>query len=85
MGLGNAYTHLLGYVIVWVQMEGVQGYDEDQIALVIPDESKFVEWVPVILGNPHYKPHHECHEGEGNRCLGNALGKCQGGISIIHA
>ena len=37
MGLGNAYTHPLGYVIVWVQVDRVQGYDEDQIALVIPD------------------------------------------------
>ena len=43
MGLGNAYTHPLGYVIVWVQVDGIQGYDEDQIALVIPDESKFIE------------------------------------------
>ena len=33
-------------------MDGVQGYDEDQIALVVLDESKFVEWIPVILGNP---------------------------------
>ena len=32
MGLGNAYTRPLGYVIIWVQ-----GYDEDQITLVIPD------------------------------------------------
>ena len=50
LGLGNVYTHPLGYVIVWVHVDGVQGYDKDQIALVIPDESKFVEWVPIILG-----------------------------------
>ena len=31
-------------------MDGVQGYDEDQIALVIPDLSDFVAQVPVILG-----------------------------------
>ena len=37
VGLGNVYTHPLGYVIVWVQVDRVQGYDEDQIALVIPD------------------------------------------------
>ena len=43
MGLGNAYTHPLGYIIVWVQVDRVQGYDKNQIALVIPDESKFVE------------------------------------------
>ena len=36
MGLGNAYTRLLGYVIIQVQVDRVQGYDEDQIALVIP-------------------------------------------------
>ena len=52
MGLGNAYTCQLGYIIVWVQVDRVQGYDEDQIALVIPDELKFMEWVPVILGIP---------------------------------
>ena len=33
-------------------MDGVQGYDEDQIALVIPDELKFMEQIPVILGTP---------------------------------
>ena len=38
VGLGNAYTHPLGYVIVWVQVDRVQGYDEDQITLVVPDE-----------------------------------------------
>ena len=51
-GLGNAYTHALGYVIVQVQVDRVQVYNEDQIALVIPDESKFVAWVPVNLGTP---------------------------------
>ena len=35
MGLGNAYTHSLGYVIVWVQVDRGQGYYEDQIALVV--------------------------------------------------
>ena len=33
-------------------MDGSQGYDEDQIALVIPDESKFAEPVPIILETP---------------------------------
>ena len=43
MGLGNTYTCPLGYIIVQVQVDRVQGYDEDQITLVIPDESKFME------------------------------------------
>ena len=35
VGLGNAYTRPLGYVIIQVQVDRVQGYDEDQIALEI--------------------------------------------------
>ena len=42
----------MGYIVMWVQVDGVQGYDEDQIALVIPDLSNFVAWVPIILGTP---------------------------------
>ena len=35
VGLGNAYMRPLGYIIIQVQVDGVEGYDEDQIALVI--------------------------------------------------
>ena len=52
VGLGNTYTRPLGYVIIWVQVDRVQGYDEDQIALVILDLSNFVVQIPVILGTP---------------------------------
>ena len=52
VGLGNAYIKPLGYVIIWVQVDGVWGYDEDQIALIIPDFSNFAVRVPVILGTP---------------------------------
>ena len=52
VGLGNAYTRLLGYVVIRVQVDGVWGYDEDQIALVIPDFSNFATRVPIILGTP---------------------------------
>ena len=27
VGLGNAYTRPLGYVVIWVQVDGVRGYD----------------------------------------------------------
>ena len=50
--LGNTYTRPLGYVVILVQVDGVWGYDEDQIALVILDFSNFVARVPVILGTP---------------------------------
>ena len=36
MGLGNAYTRPLGYIIIWVQVDGVWGYDKDQIPLNHP-------------------------------------------------
>ena len=52
VGLGNAYMRPLGYVIIQVQVDGVQGYDKDQIALVIPDLSNFAAQIPVILGTP---------------------------------
>ena len=38
-GLGYTYMRPLGYIVIWVQVDGVQGYDEGQIALVIPDLS----------------------------------------------
>ena len=38
--------------MIWVQVDRVQAYDEDQTALVIPDLSNFMAWVPVILGTP---------------------------------
>ena len=47
VGLGNTYTRPLGYIVIWVQVDGVRGYDEDQIALVVPAAR-----VPVILGTP---------------------------------
>ena len=50
MGLGNTYPRPLGYVVIQVQVDGVWGYDEDKIALVIPDFSNFATRVPVILG-----------------------------------
>ena len=38
--------------MIWVQVDGVQGYNKDQIALVILDFSNFAARVPVILGMP---------------------------------
>ena len=52
VGLGNAYTRQLGYVVVQVQVDGVQGYDEDQIALVMPNLSNIAAQIPLILGTP---------------------------------
>ena len=85
VGLGNAYTRLLGYVVIQVQVDGVWGYNEDQIALVIPDFSNFVARVPVILGMLHYWPSSKCNERGGDGCLSHAMGKCQDSTSPIGA
>ena len=52
VGLGNAYMRPLGYIIIQVQVNGVQGYDEDKISLVILDLSNFAAQIPVILEIP---------------------------------
>ena len=52
VGLGNAYTRPLGYVIIRIQVDGVWGYDEDQITLIILDFSNFMVREPIILGTP---------------------------------
>ena len=52
VGLGNAYTQPLGYIVIQVQVDGVQGYNEDQIALVVEDLLNFMARIPIILGTP---------------------------------
>ena len=29
VGLGNALTQPIGYIVIWVQVDRIQGYDED--------------------------------------------------------
>ena len=49
-GFGGVFSWPLAYVIIRVQVEGVQGYDKDQVALVIPDPTGFGSQVLVTLG-----------------------------------
>ena len=79
MGLGNTYTRPLGYIIIWVQVDRVQGYDKDKIALVIPDLSNFVAQIPVILGTPTISCIINAMKGREI----NALGKWQGGPPLV--
>ena len=34
-------AHLLGYVVIRVQVEGLPEYDEDQVAFVVDDNTTF--------------------------------------------
>ena len=51
-GFGGLFSRPLGYVIIRVQVEGVRGYDKDQVALGITDLTAFGSRVPVTLGTP---------------------------------
>ena len=49
-GLDRIFSKSLGYIIMKVWVEGVQGYDDDKVALVIPNPTNFGSRVPVALG-----------------------------------
>ena len=51
-GIGGACTGVLGYVVFRVQIEGIPSYDEEQVVLVMEDDTKFGHRVPIILGMP---------------------------------
>ena len=49
-GLGDISVEPIGFIMMNIKVPGVQGYDEDQIAIVM-DDPGMMEW-PVILGTP---------------------------------
>ena len=51
-GMGGCQTGTLSYVVFRIQIEGMKSYDEEQVALVIVDDTKFGHRVPIILGTP---------------------------------
>ena len=51
-GLGGRITEPLGYVILRVQIPYMPSYDEDQVALVVMEDSSFLRRCQVILGTP---------------------------------
>ena len=51
-GMGGCRTGTLGYVVFRVQIEGMKSYDEEQVTLVVTDDTKFGHRVPIILGTP---------------------------------
>ena len=51
----NYEGRLIGYIIMSVQIDGISGYNEDQVVLMAHSSTKFVHHVPIILGTPHYR------------------------------
>ena len=50
VGLGRKCTSPLRFVILHVQVWEIAGYDEDDVFLMVPDESKFGHRVPLVIG-----------------------------------
>ena len=51
-GLGGRVMEPLGYVMLWVQILCLPSYDEDQVALVVSEDSNFLRKCQVVLGTP---------------------------------
>ena len=49
---GGRITEPLGYVILRVQIPYVPSYEEDQVALVVAEDSNFLKRCQVIIGTP---------------------------------
>ena len=50
LGLGGMHTSPLRFVILRIQVQGIAGYDEDAVFLVVPNESDFGRRVPLVMG-----------------------------------
>ena len=50
VGLGGNWTRSLGFIILRVQVKEIVGYNEDIIFLIVPDNSEFSKWVPLVIG-----------------------------------
>ena len=51
-GLGGRVTEPLGYVMLRVQIPYMLSYDEDQVVLVVAEDSNFLRKCQVVLGTP---------------------------------
>ena len=58
--LGRKHTSLLRFVILHVQVQGITGYDEDAVFLVVPDESVWMEG-PLGRSDLHYWQNNQCY------------------------
>ena len=50
VGLGGIQTCPLGFAILQAQINEITGYDEDVVFLIVPEESDFAGWVPIVIG-----------------------------------
>ena len=66
-GFRGVYIKPLGYIIIRVEVEGVWGYNEDQVALVIPDSTIFGSRVAGYSWYTHHQLNHEYDQRKWNQ------------------
>ena len=49
-GIWGVCTGAIRYIVFWVQIEGIPSYNEEQVTLVVDDESAFARKLLIILG-----------------------------------
>ena len=54
-GLGGKITEPLGYVILQVQIPYVPSYNEDQVVLVVPEDSNFLKRCQVVKQHKNFR------------------------------
>ena len=72
-GFGRLFSWPLGYIIIRVQIEGVRGYNEDQVALVILDSTNFWSQVPVTVGIKEMLEAGAIHPSQSPQCTAAVL------------
>ena len=50
IGLGSMRTQSLRFVILWVQVSKITGYNKDVVFLVVPDKSEFSWCISLMIG-----------------------------------
>ena len=81
VGLGGGQVEPIGFTLLWVQIEGLPHYDEQQVIIVLDDPSRFFSArIPVILGTPTINKSCSNFEGVGDPQCPNGMAGSQGSL-----
>ena len=83
VGLGGMCTSPLGFVILHIQVQGVTGYDEDAVFLVVPDGSNFGVKGLFGHGDLHYQQTNQHYLQERDRQPHHDVVNCKVGVTAF--
>ena len=67
----------IGYIIMSMQIDGISGYNEDQVALMACSSAEFAHHVPIILGTPTMDWTIRALKESENRQTSHTMGMCE--------